>query len=98
VIASGRELVTRLLEVTPASVDEAEAEPLLAAFQAVLAARDAILADVDAPITLSDADRPLLVELERRQALWHDALAAALRRVGEQRCGAAQVRAYAGPR
>lgn len=97
-IASGRELVTRLLEATPAQVDEVEVEPLLAAFQAVLAARDAILAEVDAPITLSDTDRPLLVELERRQSLWHEALAAGLRRVGEQRCAAAQVRAYAGPR
>lgn len=97
-IASGRELVTRLLDATPAAVAELEPEPLLAAFQAILAARDAILAEVEAPITLSDTDRPLLVELERRQALWHDALAAALRRVGEQRCGASQVRAYAGPR
>ena len=97
-ITCGRELITRLLDATPASVDDLEIDPLIATFQAILAARDAILAEVEAPITLSDADRPLLVELERRQAVWHDALAAALRRVGEQRCGAAQIRAYAGRR
>lgn len=94
---SGHELVTRLLDVTPLPED-AEAPELLAAFEAILADRAAILAEVRAPLTLSDTDRPLLFELERRQTVWQEALAAALRKVGEQRCGAARVRAYAGPR
>lgn len=93
----GRELVTRLLDVTPMPTPTDDVDRLLAAFDAVVAERAAILAEVAAPITLSEIDRPLLAELERRQNFWQDALAAALRRVGEQRCGATQLRAYAGP-
>lgn len=97
-IASGRELVTQLLDATPAPPPGASIDQLLAAFDAVQARRAAILAEAQPPLTLSDTDRPLLVELERRQNIWQDALAAALRRVGEHRCGAAQLRAYGGSR
>lgn len=93
----GRELVSRLLDVTPMPTPTDDVDRLLAAFDTVVAERAAILAEVAAPITLSEIDRPLLIELERRQNFWQDALAAALRRVGEQRCAATQLRAYAGP-
>jgi hypothetical protein len=95
---TAHELVSRLLDATPVPADGADADQLLAAFEAMLADREAILALVQPPLTLSDTDRPLLAELERRDSDWQAALAAALRRVGGQRCGAAQVRAYAGPR
>jgi hypothetical protein len=98
VIASGHELVTRLLDVTPVPASDANIDQLLAAFDTIHAERAAILADAPTPITLSDTDRPLLAELERRQNIWQDALAAALRRVGDHRCGTAQLRAYGGPR
>ena len=97
-IDSGRELVTRLLDVTPVPAADADIDQLLTAFDAIHAERAAILADAQPPFTLSDTDRPLLVELERRQNIWQDALASALRRVGGHRCGAAQLRAYAGSR
>jgi hypothetical protein len=96
-VIDGRELVSRLLDVTPMPTPTDDIDRLLAAFDTVVAERAAILAEVAAPITLSEIDRPLLIELERRQNFWQDALAAALRRVGEQRCAATQLRAYAGP-
>ena len=95
---TGGDLVSRLLDVTPAPTPGAVADELLARFDVMVAERGAVLAEITAPITLSDADRPLLIELERRQKIWQDALAEALRQVGEQRCGNAQLRAYAGPR
>jgi hypothetical protein len=93
---TGSELVTRLLDVTPAPTPGAAVDELLSVFEAVIAQRAEVLAAVAAPLPLSDPDRPLLVELRRRQDAWQDALAAARRWVGEQRCGAAQLRAYAG--
>jgi len=93
---TGRDLVGRLLDVTPAPTPGARVDELLSAFEAVLAQRAALLAGIAAPVTLSEPDRPLLAELHRRQDAWQDALAAALRRIGEHRCGAAQLRAYAG--
>jgi hypothetical protein len=98
VTLTGRELIARLVDATPSPPPDVGIEQLLAVFGGMLAARGDLLAQAAAPVTLSESDRPLLVELERRQNIWHDALAAALREVGGQRCGAAQLRAYAGPR
>jgi len=95
---TSRELVARLLDVTPEPTPGAGIEELMSVFEGVIAERGAILAAIAPPIPLSDPDRPLLAELTRRQDAWQGALAAALRRVGEQRCGAAQLRAYAGRR
>lgn len=97
---TGRELVARLLDATPtpAPAAAADVDELVSVFEAIAARRAAIIALIVPPITLSEMDRPLLVELERRQRAWQDALARALRMVGGRRCGAAQLRAYAGPR
>jgi hypothetical protein len=95
--ATAGELLIRLLDVTPAPPPETAVEDLLAAFEVIVAQRAVILAAAEAPITLSEMDRPLLVELQRRQNIWQDALGAALRTVGEQRMAATQLRAYAGP-
>ena len=96
-MSDGRGLLQRLLEVTPLpAAAGTRVEDLLTAFEAVIAERAAILLTVVPPITLSEMDRPLLIELERRQNIWQDALAAALRRVGEQRVATTRLRAYAG--
>lgn len=95
---TGHELVTRLLELTPAPDDSADVAELLTAFETVIAQRAAVLATIVPPITLSETDRPLLAELERRQGLWQELLTQALRVVGGQRCGASQLRAYGGRR
>jgi hypothetical protein len=95
---TGHELVDQLLDATPAPTPGMAVDELLAVFDAVVTRRAEILAAVAAPIPLSDPDRPRLAELTRRQDAWQDALAAALRQVGEQRRGASQLRAYAGRR
>jgi hypothetical protein len=94
--ASGREILAHLLELTP-EPPCTDAEHLLAAFEAIDAARSEVFAGLTPPIALAEDDRPLLVELERRQALWQEALAQALRSVGGQRCGNTHLRAYAQP-
>jgi len=95
-------LLAELLDVTPAITPDLAPEvgidELLATFEAIVALRADIIARIIPPITLSEKDRPLLVELERRQNIWQDALAGALRRVGEQRVGTTQLRAYGGAR
>lgn len=96
-IVTGREILAQLLELTPEPRPELDAERMLIAFEIIVAERARVLAQIVPPIALTDADRPLLVELERRQSLWQDALAEALRTVGEQRCGTSQLRAYAQP-
>jgi hypothetical protein len=93
-----RDLVARLLDATPVIPVDADVDQLLTSFEEIIARRAAIIALISPPITLSEIDRPLLIELERRQNLWHEALATALRTVGERRCGATRLRAYAGSR
>jgi hypothetical protein len=92
---TARELLTRLLELTPEPDPEIEVDHLLASFEVIVAKRAAVIALIVPPLRLTADERPLLVELERREAVWQDALAAALRTIGEQRCGAGQLRAYA---
>jgi hypothetical protein len=100
--ASGREILVHLLELTPeppqtGDIGPADAERLLAVFEVILAARADVIASIVPPLALTDADRPLLAELEHRQLLWQEALAHALRTVGEQRCANSHLRAYAQP-
>lgn len=95
VLTAGREILARLLDATPLPTPGAGVEELLQTFEVLEAERARILAAIAPPLHLADGDRALLVELERREGLWHDALAAAQRAIGQQRCGAAQLRAYA---
>jgi hypothetical protein len=90
-----REILVRLLELTPEPPVGAEVDQLLAGFDAILAGRAEVLATIVPPLTLAEADRPLLAELERLHGAWNDALAAAQRMIATQRCGAVQLRAYA---
>ena len=96
--ATGQEILARLLALTPDPPPAADAEALLAAFEQILAARAVIVATLVPPIALDRDARALLLELERRQVAWHDALAAAQRAIGEQRLGADRMRAYGGAR
>ena len=91
------EVLAQLLELTPEPRSDLDAERMLVAFETIVTERARVLTQLVPPIALTEADRPILVELERRQALWQDALAEALRIVGEQRCGTSHLRAYAQP-
>jgi hypothetical protein len=93
--ATGHEILAQLLELTPEPPVDPDAEHLLTAFEAIVALRGEVLARIVPPLRLDEDDRPMLDELERRQALWQEALAVALRTVGEQRCGNEHLRAYA---
>ena len=92
---SDREILARLLDATPLPTPGCDVEPLLETLDRILAARAEILALIVPPLRVADADRPLLEELARREALWQQALCDAQSRVGTQRCGAGQLRAYA---
>jgi hypothetical protein len=93
--ACGREILVRLLDLTPPPPTEGDLAQLIAGFEAIVEARAGAIAQIAPPVALADDDRPLLAELVRRQAAWLEALGAAHQAVGNQRCGAAQLRAYA---
>jgi hypothetical protein len=100
---TAHDILVRLLELTPPPPEATDGEiaRMIAAFEAILAAREELLMEIrqlgplSLPIRVAEHDRPLLVELERRQAAWHDRLAAVQRTVGEQRVGTERLRAYA---
>lgn len=92
---NGHEILVQLLELTPEPTADTDAELLLEQFENVIARRAEVIARIVPPLALTEDDRPLLVELERRQARWQETLAEALRLVGEQRCGTSHLRAYA---
>jgi hypothetical protein len=89
------EVLSRLIELTPPPPPISEIDPLLAAFEAIIAQRAELLDRLAAPLQLGDAERALVLELERRDAAWQDTLSAAMRMVSAQRHGNEQLRAYA---
>jgi hypothetical protein len=91
------QLLTQLIDATPPPPAGLEVDDLLAAFEAIIARRAAILDQLAPPLALGEADRALVAEIERRDAAWQAALTAALELVGGQRHGSDQLRAY-GPR
>jgi len=92
---TAKEILVQLLDATPVPTPGVGIEPLVESAERIAAARAQILAQIVAPLSLAEADRPLLLELEQRDAAWQDALSSAQRTIGHQRCGAAQLRAYA---
>jgi len=89
------DVLTRLIELTPLPPPDTEIDPLLATFEEIIAARAELLDRLAPPLQLGDADRALVTEIERRDAIWQAALTAAMRRVHAQRHGNEQLRAYA---
>jgi hypothetical protein len=86
------ELLVRLLAATPPPPANASSDQLLAAAQAMLAARTEILADHAEVPGFADPDG--VGELEIRTAAWTAALAIGRARVGTARMAAAKARAY----
>lgn len=90
------QLLHQLIEATPPPPEPGlEIDELLAAFEAIIARRALLIDQLAPPLQLAETDRPLVVELERRDAAWQAALTAALETVGKQRHGSDQLRAYA---
>lgn len=94
---SATELLTELLALTPAppAADALPAEQLIAIFEAILEQRAEVIARLTAPISLSDGDRTIWHEIERRQRAWQDMLATVLEAIGAQRAGTKHLRSYA---
>jgi hypothetical protein len=90
-----REILSALLEATPLPTPGSAVEQLLTAFETVLTERAAVLARIVPPLRVADDDRPLLDELEQRQAAWQAVLDAARFVIGDARRGTQQLRAYA---
>jgi hypothetical protein len=93
--SDSRGILAALLEATPLPTPGSGVEQLLAMFEASLTERAAVLARIVPPLHIADDDRPMLEELERRQAAWQGALETARLAIGIARCGNAQLRAYA---
>lgn len=90
-----RAVLQQLLDVTPPPPDGLEIDDLLAAFESIIARRAQLIEQLAPPLALAAEDRPLVAELEQRDAAWQTALTTALELVGKQRHGADQLRAYA---
>ena len=89
------DVLTQLIELTPVPPPDTEIDPLLAAFEAIVAQRAELLDHLAPPLQLGDAERALVREIERRDAVWQAALTSAMRTVTQQRHGNEQLRAYA---
>lgn len=89
------DVLARLIELTPPPPPITEIDPLLTAFEAIIAQRAELLDRLAPPLQLGDAERSLVLELERRDAAWQDTLSSAMRTVSQQRHGTEQLRAYA---
>lgn len=83
-----------LVDATPPPPDDAEPGALLEAFEVMFAARQEILARIDAIAVITAEDRELVSLLGERQAAWADALARARTAVSHHRLGARQLRSY----
>lgn len=85
-----------LLAATPAPPAEADAEELLAAFEAMFAARKALIEKLSGTIAVvSPEDVAAASLLNERQAEWSEALARAQRQVAQARIGAKKLKGYA---
>jgi len=73
---SVRDLLARLVDATPGPPDGGDPEQLLAAFDAMLATRAALLHALDAatPLPAAAIERELVDELARRDHAWLAAL------------------------
>jgi hypothetical protein len=88
------DLLEHLLEVTPYPPEELDGDVLLAAFQQMHAARQAIMDSMQG-LLLDGFDRAGVKELAARQEAWHAALAASMERIRAQRIGTGKLRKYA---
>ena len=84
-------MIEALLEVTPYPPATDDITELLAAADQMVRARDGVLSKAVA----AKADASLVAELDARQLAWTVKLAAARARLGNQRVGTRQMRAYA---
>lgn len=88
------DLLEQLLEATPPPPTDLDGDAMIAAFQHMHAARQAIMNSMQG-LLIDGFDRAGVRELAARQQAWHDALAATMERIREQRIAATKLRKYA---
>lgn len=88
------DLLEQLLEATPRPTEGLDADAMIAAFQQMHARRQAVMNGMQG-LLLDGFDPDGVRELAARQQAWHEALAATMERVREQRIGAGKLRKYA---
>lgn len=89
------ELLRELVALTVEPPVDVEIEDLLAAFEAMYAARQAALSRVSGKFADTPENRALLEELAARDAQWEQAILLGREAVGEVRVRATKLRGYA---
>lgn len=89
------EILREVVELTALPPDTSDVDELLAAFNAMYAARHAVAATLVLPLENTEETRTLVCELASRDAAWGQALTSALAAVGAARRGASRLRCYA---
>lgn len=84
-----------LLAVTPVPPEGADADTVIAAFDAMFEQRQQLLADITERLANTEENRALVRELADRDAGWERALMAARDAVGAARSGTTRLRSYA---
>lgn len=88
-------LLREAVELTALPPATSDVDELLAAFNAMYAARHAVVAALVLPLEDTEETRALVCELASRDAAWSQALTSALATVGAARRNAGRLRSYA---
>ncbi len=88
-------LLREIVDLTPLPPATSDVDELLAAFNAMYAARHVALASLPVPLEDTEETRALVCELASRDAAWSQTLSAALATVGSARKNAGRLRSYA---
>lgn len=89
------EILREVVELTALPPDTSNVDELLAAFNAMYAARHAVAEALVLPLESTEETRTLVCELASRDAAWSQALTSALSTVGAARQNASRLRSYA---
>jgi hypothetical protein len=89
------EILREVVELTALPPDTSDVDELLAAFNAMYAARNAVASTLVLPLENTEETRTLVCELASRDAAWSHVLTSALATVGAARQNASRLRRYA---
>ena len=88
-------ILRELIEVTPMPPEAADADTVIATFEAMFGARQELLGRIGDRLADTDENRALVRELAVRDAAWEQVLTLARDAVGVARSGTKRLRGYA---
>jgi len=88
-------ILRELIDITPMPPEGADADAIIAAFDVMFEARQAVLLLITEKLADTEENRALVRELAARDEAWEQALTVARDAVGAHRSGAKAVRCYA---